>query len=88
VGIGPHARGHHHIDQVRCIPCPVAERARSEVPCAPLGAVAAMLARVAIAFGRAGAPGVPGISARKRNIIVPRKAGGVPLLRARAVSGF
>ena len=73
-----HPRIHHHRDQIRHFQRPVAERAHFPVPLAKRADIAAMLARVAIAFGRAGAPGVPGIRAVLRNIIVPRKAGGVP----------
>jgi len=70
------AHSDDHIDQVRRIAHPVTQPAHIGVPRAPLGGVAPMLARVAIALRRAGALGVPGVWTRRRNIIVPRKAGG------------
>ena len=74
-----HARIHHHRDQICHFPRPVAERAHFAVVLAQFAGVAAMLARVAVALGRAGALAIPGIRPRRRNIIVPRNARGVPL---------
>jgi hypothetical protein len=76
VRLGPHARGHHHVDQICHIPRAVAQPAHLGMPRTILGTVAPMLARVAIALRRAGALTIAGVWTAWRNIIVPRKAGG------------